>query len=391
MAFSVRARMLACALTVAALGAAGCGSDDDSSDSASTPAAATTAGTTTAAAGTDDGVAKAKAAMEAAMSGETKLPTPPDTIDPGKGKAGVITCAAIGEGCSAAAKQAREALLAMGWSVPPVSDGKFTPAVQSGLIEQYVRDKVDVIVMSAVDPSSVKAAIDKAAAAKIPVVCLACVTPPEFKDSVIDVGTGGEPEGKNLGYWAVAASGGKAKLLTLEDKGFPIVVKRVAATKAAIEETCPACDYSNEQISAADVGKPGPPWFTALLSSKPKGQLGYILTPYDAASLPVGMTAQQRGRTELVVGSDGEGDKGVLEAISKDDTPLKMTSVAPFNYMGWAGADLGVRKKLGLPLWDATGLPAILVTKDNVADYIGNTYAPAVATFKPAFLKSWGK
>jgi ABC-type sugar transport system substrate-binding protein len=389
MAIPVRARVLACVLAVAAVGAAGCGSDDKASGTAQPTASAAAAATTAPPA--NDGVAKAKAAVETAMKGDTKLPTPPGTMDPGQGKAGVITCAAIGEGCSAAAGQARAALLAMGWSVPPVGDGKFTPAVQSGLIEKYVRDKVDVIVMSAVDPSSVKAAVNKAAAAKIPIACLACVSPPEFKDSVIDVGTGGTPEGKNLGYWAVASSGGKKKLLTLEDKGFPIVVKRVAATKAAIDETCPDCDYQNMQISAADVGKPGPPWFTALLSSKPKGQLDYILTPYDAASGPVGMTAQQRARSEVVVGSDGEGDKNVLEQIAKDDTPLKMTSVAPFNYMGWAGADLAVRMKKGAPLWDAGSLPAILVTKDNVDQYVNNTYAPNVSTFKADFLKSWGK
>jgi len=100
------------------------------------------------------------------MVAPTKFAGPTTAFDPGPGKAAVIGCGFASAVCAEQARYGVEALRAMGWDVPEAFDGQNSPQVESGFIDRAVADNLDGIILASVDPSTVKAALDRAIAAK---------------------------------------------------------------------------------------------------------------------------------------------------------------------------------------------------------------------------------
>lgn len=371
---------------VAAALAAGCGSDDSSEDGNAT--ASSNGGESS----SSPGVEEAKKKVAEYQNLDREFPAPTEAFDPGTGKIGIISCGGQGTDCGVMGAEAKEAAAAMGWESSPVYDGEFTPAKISGYIQQLVREKVDGIVLAAVDANNVKAAVDAAVKAEIPIACIACVTPPEYKDSIIDVTTGGKQDGDAVGAWVVADSNGEAKVYAYNDPNFAIVGLRKQGAQEAIEKYCPDCAYEDGEFPVTEITKPGPPTWTALLSSEPKGQLDYVMAPYDAMALPAAKTAIQRGRTEIkMTGFDAAA--GNVELMADPSSPLQATSSGPYLYAAWSAVDQIARRKAGKEAWDSSQLPVALVTKDNVAEFQGakkNYFEPPDDRFRGMFKKLWG-
>jgi ribose transport system substrate-binding protein len=374
--------LLAVVVVVLGLGFVGCGSSDDSdSSSAQTDTAAASSG------GTDDVVAKAKAQVEQLMQTEgVKLPAPTEPFDPGKKRVAVVLAGqdagfdAMNDGVQAAAKT-------MGWTVGPAMDGKFSPTDQAGFIQQAVQEKYDAIILLVIDAATVESALTAANKAKIPVACVMCDNE-GYEGKIYDVTTGGYPAGQAMAQYVIADSGGKAKILAFNDKGFAINPRRVAGFEDTIAKDCPDCEIvADLQTSAAELSKPGPPSWLGALRRYPEGTFDYGVWPGDYWAVPAGKTTEEQGREVGLTGYDGTPE--MVGLIKKGGPIFKATISAPFPYLGWAAMDVVARASAGLKVWDTTKMPVRLVTVDNAADFPEGWFVPKDVDPKETFGKLW--
>ncbi|MDQ2700436.1 MAG: substrate-binding domain-containing protein [Actinomycetota bacterium] len=372
------------ALMLTAFVVTGCGGSDDDSGSGDN-------GNTSSS--TDSGGSGVEFAQEQVDKlkdpTQVEFPKPTEAFDPGKGKIAVISCGNAGINCKDGSEDATDAVKAMGWESSPVFDGEFDPAKQAGFIRQAIQEKYDGIVLVSMDVNSVKAAVDAAVKAKIPVSCVMCSND-GLEDIVTDVTTGGTADGEAIGYWTVADSDGSAKIIGFDDKSFPIVAKRLASAKAVIEENCEDCTLQEEQISTTELTEPGPPTWTATLTANPAGTFDYAWSAYDPFAIPFVKTAEQQGRDDIKIsGYDASPD--FVELI-KQGGAAAATTAAPFEYAAWGAVDEVARMATGNETWDGTKLPVMLVTEDNADDpALKAGFFDPPFDYKAEFAELWGQ
>ena len=379
-----RAGILLASLSVLSF-AAGCGSDDKSSSSSS----GSTSSTSTGSGGSGQDAAKAAVAKLSQTTG-VDFPQPTEAFDPGTHKVAIISCGNAGINCLRMSQAAEKAAKAIGWQASPILDGKFTPATQGGLLQQAVQQGYDAVILVSMDTSTFKAAIDAAAAKKIPMACVQCVGSPP--DKVTDVTTGGTKEGEAIGTYVASTLEGKGNILMFTDSAFPIVTRRTEGAKAKIKEYCPDCTVKVIPFPTTDLAKPGPPTFTAAMAGNPKGSLDWVVTGYDPMAVPMLKTAEQQGRTEFKM-SGYDGSKDFTSQIGPDKVAQADTST-PALYAAWASMDIVARKLAGKPVWEHTQeLPLALITPENAAEFQKGEgfFEPADFDYKSILAKLWGK
>jgi ribose transport system substrate-binding protein len=360
--------------------AVGCGSDKKSSGSSG-------GGDTSAQAKSGKADAGAAVAKFQQTTG-IKWPQPTEAFDPGTGKVAIISCGNAGINCLQGSKDAQAAAKAMGWTPSPIFDGEFTPAKQAGFVQQAIQQKYDAIILVSMDANSIKAAIDAAVKAKIPIACVMCVNP-DFAGDVVDVSTGGVAEGEAIGSW-VAANAGKGKILGFDDKSFPIVAERRANAIAKINEYCPDCTVEKLDFPTSDLSKAGAPTFTAALNANPPGTLDIVMAPYDPAAIPFAKAAEQQGRTDFkMTGYDASPD--YLELIKKGTGGAAATTAVPFPYCSWGAMDQVARIKAGKAPWESNRLPSVLVTKENADGFGKFGFLTPDFDYQAKFKQLWGK
>jgi ribose transport system substrate-binding protein len=352
----------------------------------SNPAASGSGGADTASASSV--VTAAKQRMAAYTNAATlQWPKPTASFNPGTGKVAIITCGEAGVACAVTAQDAVPAAKAMGWTPSPVFDGKFSPSVQAGYIEQAIQQHYDAIVLMAIEPSSVQSAILDAIRANIPVACISCTSNVDGK--VIDINSDGTTAGEAIADYALVASGGKVSGIAFEDPAYPANVTITLSELATFKKYCPACDVTGPvTTSTADITGPNPQILTSTLAAHPKGTLPYIFAPYDPAALQFIKTLQAEGRTEIKV----SGNDAVPQTLAgmASCSCFAASTAAPFSYEAWTAMDEVARAKAGLKTWTATGLPFLLVTPDNIAQYSKQYLTPSFG-FEGMFEKLWGK
>lgn len=369
-------------LALIAFGAIGCGDDETSSDTGSSSKAATTS----------DGDSGKDAAVEAAAkfqdTSSLEWQKPTEAFDPGTGKVAVISCGNAGINCLQGSKDAQAAAKAMGWTPSPIFDGEFTPAKQAGYVQQAIQQKYDGIVLVSIDANSIKAAVDAAAAAKIPIACVMCANP--TFDDVHDVSTGGVAEGEAIGTWVASQAEPGAKIVGFDDKSFPIVAERRTNAIAKIKEYCPDCEVDEMDFPTSDLAKAGAPTFTAMLASHPAGSLDFVMAPYDPAAIPFAKAAEQQGRDDYKMsGYDASPD--YLTLIKAGTGGAAATTAVPFPYASWGAMDQVARLKAGGQAWESDRLPSALVTADNADEFGKFGFLTPSFDFKAEFLELWGK
>ncbi len=320
---------------------------------------------------------------------QAEFPKPTESFNPGQGKVAVISCGNAGINCKDGSEDAVDAAKAMGWTPSPVFDGEFNPAKQAGFIRQAIQEKYDAIVLVSIDAKSIKAAVDAAAKANIPVTCVMCSNP-GMENVVTDVTTGGTADGEAIGYWTVADSDGSAKVIGYDDASFPIVKVRVDAATKVVEENCADCTIEIQDIATTELTEPGPPTWTATLTANPPGSFDYAWSAYDPFAIPMTKTAEQQGRDDIkITGYDASPD--FVELI-KQGGPAAATTAAPFEYAAWGAVDQAARAVAGSDQWDGTSLPVMLVTAENADnEALEAGFFNPPFDFKADFRKLWGK
>jgi ribose transport system substrate-binding protein len=250
----------------------------------------------------------------------------------------VITCASQGIGCVRAAKGVEEAGNALGWQVRTI-DGRGDPATWNSGILSAIAAKADGIVLAAVPPMLVGDALQQAAAANIPIVSV--FNPlPDKRDSVFAyVRPDHVAQGKLAAEWVTVDSGGKAKVILVEDRIFPELVERSTGFRQALKE-CSGCEIVETVDSTiATMAQRLPSAVAAVLSRHPEAT--YVIAPFDSNGFFANEGVRQAGRIGQVKVASYEGDPQTIAAIR--DGQYAMTIADPAEWMGWQAADELVR------------------------------------------------
>jgi simple sugar transport system substrate-binding protein len=338
--------------------------------------------------------ATATAKLAELTAGAKTYPGSTEAFDPGAGKTAVMGCGFASTVCAEMSRTAVTALEAMGWESPPAFDGQNSPQIEAGFVDRAVQDGLDGIFLASVDVNTIKASVERAVAAGIPIICTNCGSG-DFK-GVIDVSPNWKQQGEIAGWRILSERGENAKVVAFADAAFSSSTQRADGLKEVITTNCPTCGYDYHDFPSSDYGKPGPPAWNAILSSTSAGDITDVQGHYDGLGMAIAKTNVDSGRTEISVGGyDGQSD--ALAALVSGDPPYGFTVAEPISYEQWAGADLMARIKAGKTLWTGSdAMPSTLVTKDNAAELLagnppGSSFPAPEGDWQGAFKKLWGK
>ena len=156
------------------------------------------------------------------------------------------------------------------------------PAAQNNAIETYIADKVNGMVVVAIDTNGIVPAVQAAAAAGIPVAAVDAILPPG--PQIAQVGVNNEAAGRAIGEHFLKVSGGKAKLgvvgalnstiQNVRQKGFEDVVK--AAPGVTMAGVVDGRNIQDNAMSAAESLMTANPDLTAIYATGEPALLGAV-------------------------------------------------------------------------------------------------------------------
>lgn len=343
------------------------------------------------------GLARARAAVKAFQKsdpnhweGPTKAVTPKKNLH-----IAVVECGAQFEGCVGVANAMVEAGKHLGWKVTEY-DGKASATTENAAILQAVVQKVDVIVIDAIDPHAVQQGLAAAKNAHIRVIsnnqALSSPNPavaraplwPEF-----DVMANMTKMGEAAGDWIVADSGGKAVTQFFVDKEFQSNIEIIQGMQIALKKNCPKC-VAPAPISftaAASATQLGPETVAVLRRNPKINYIGVSADPFSSYQVPQIDQAGMKNRVKLTSVS------GYLNAQAYIRAGNVQLSTGAFDlaYVGWATIDQIARITSGQPSIQPYDehTPVALLVKGNLPPKNSNWSTPAFK-WRPYFLKLWG-
>ena len=264
----------------------------------------------------------------------------------------IITCGSLGIGCVFGAKGAQEAAVALGWS-STVVDGKFDPSTWNTAVQQAVAGGADGIILMAVSPALIQGGLDRAKAAKIPVVD---VFQPRFPGAPAidgDVTSDHAAAGAIVANWIAADSGGKGHALILDVSEFPEVMKRNDAIANELARVCKGCVVERQRFGAALAPQRLATLVTVQL--REHADIGYVTGPYDATGTFITQGIRQAQATGKVKYINFEGNPIGFELMKGGEQAAEMAIASPF--AGWLAVDVLARKLAGQPVPDEVAVP----------------------------------
>lgn len=324
-----------------------------------------------------------RSAASAAAAPQTGWPGPESGVPIVRGKKVVaITCGSQGYGCVQGAQGVVAAGKVLGWDVQVV-DGKGDPSVWNSAVTQAVADKADGIVLAAINPSLVQAGLAQARAAHIPVIVEFL---PKLPGPSVDgyVTTDHVAGGKAMADWIIADSGGKAKVLMLDEPEFPELVMRGDAIRAELKSACPGCTIVQAaKFSLGTMAQQLPSLVTSALQSHPA--ITYVVAPFDSSATFAAQGIRQAGNAGVKLVS-GEGDPDGLTRVRNGQQAADLATVPA--WAGWAAADDLLRAFQGKPVSTYT-LPQRLFSKGNAP--AGNGGWAGDVDYAAKFRLMWGQ
>ena len=253
----------------------------------------------------------------------TQLRQPPQPLDipplrgkPPAGKSAYVIACKLPE-CVVADKAYKAATSRLGWNLK-IIHADLTPEALASAWTQAVAGKPDAILTASLGPDQiVKAQMEQADAAGIPVVLVS--TPLQLGEQGVDASIGSRPFWNagvaGLGDWAIADSGGKAKMLFVYDSAYPLQVGALAALQEEARELCPGCKVDGLKVKLTEIGKGIPGQVVSYLQRHP--DTGYVLTGLPSTVLGVGQAIKSAGLSAKV--GTAESQPANLQAV-KDGT-----------------------------------------------------------------------
>ena len=156
------------------------------------------------------------------------------------------------------------------------------PAAQNNAIETYIADKVDGMVVVAIDTNGIVPAVQAATAAGIPVAAVDAILPPG--PQIAQVGVDNEAAGRAIGEHFLKVTGGTGKLgvvgalnstiQNVRQKGFEDVVK--AAPGVTMVGVVDGRNIQDNAMSAAESLMTANPNLTAIYATGEPALLGAV-------------------------------------------------------------------------------------------------------------------
>lgn len=289
------------------------------------------------------------------------------------------------EVCNANYEAAKEAAEILGWTMENVNVGG-TPDEISGAWNRVAASKPDGVIATGVPSAVFKEALDKLAAADIPVVecCVSDETDPGITAMIGDQNT--DPIGKQFAAWIAADSNGEANVLWVGSADFPVIAQLEVAFKEGLESWCPDCTSETIDIPVAEIGTTMPTKIAAYVRSNP--DVNYIALGYDGFATGLPQALQDAGVADKV------------KFIGQNALPMNKQMVVdgqqgasiafPIYEEMYAAVDALARTYVGQSVEPSLAMmPLAIYTTENVGD--PSTFEPLVPDYQEQFKKLWGK
>jgi ribose transport system substrate-binding protein len=326
----------------------------------------------------------ASAVKAAAAPQMNRPPTTGPRPSPGKNIV-VISCTQAAEGCSRPAESALEAIAKIGWNGLLI-DTAGDPTKQQAAVERAISTHADGIIVLSIDSAALKAPLEKAKEAGIPVVATAAGNQPALYDAVVPEGGTGLSDGYLMGQFALGQEDGSPSLLLSDDNEFAFVANRIMGAEKFVNDCQAAggdCKVAGKQmIQVAELAS-NVPLQAASFARQVQGW-NVFFSGYDAA-----LGFQMQGLSQAgITGGAAVGFDGNSQNIDiiRSGGYQKATIALPMQWVGYAAVDQLNRLISKEPTVDQ-GVQTKLITQSN---------APKEGAFngdsdvRADYLKLWG-
>jgi ribose transport system substrate-binding protein len=382
-------------LALAALGLASACSSTSNTANTTTPGSDNQAPTTSATGAGD------QATLAAVYKGTLTSPdTTPRPAAKGK-KIVIISSGQSSISSSIPVNAAKEAALAIGWNVT-VYDAQLNPSNYPQLVSQAIASGADGIVLDAIDCSYVKSGLEQAKAKGIkvvPIYAYDCNDPYAGKggtslfsgytnygaDANKNLGAFAEKYGFAQGQAAIAATGGKAKVILFNDPTTTVLHYTGTGFLNAIKQ-CAGCKVVSEvDFKGLDLGPTLQQRAASVLLQHPEANV--VKSPYTAATLlSIAPAIQQSGRGSKLYVMGGEGFQPELD-LMRNHQGVSAVMISPSDWTGWSAVDtLNSLFQGKAPAY--SGLGWQLVDSGHNLPAAGPWVSPI--DFKSIYKKAWG-
>lgn len=358
------------------------------SSSAKSPSSSDSTGASSASSDVSAAVTNTKAALNVP---EFSAPGPAFDPNGGKGKTlwviDVASSIPLTQVTDAAAQQA----LGLVGAKLVRFDGQGSASEFARGVNQAIAAKADGIALFAIDPNVVSGPVQKAIAAKIPVIAL------QYGDADATLPTGVQAQvtycyscaGKIMADWIAADTQGKGvgvELITSTDvtNSKPLIEGFTTALKAG----CASCVIHTDNVPVANWQTGVGTTVKSALTSHP--DIKYVVPIYDGMALFATPAIQTSGKSDVKVVTFN-GSLGNMQNLAAGKVVAAEVG-SPQAWEGWALADQFLRvvsgqpalsdTKVGLRLFDSTNIASIDLAKPE-ADWYG-------VDFQTVYKKMWG-
>jgi ribose transport system substrate-binding protein len=237
------------------------------------------------------------------------------------------------------------------------------PAAQNNAIETYIAQKVDGLVVVAIDTNGIMPAVEAAAKAGIPVAAVDAILPPG--PQIAQVGVDNEQAGRAIGEHFLKVTGGQAKLgivgalnstiQNVRQKGFEDVVK--AAPGVTIVGVVDGRNIQDNAMAAAENLMTANPDLTAIYATGEPALLGAVAA----------VESQGRQDSVKIVGWDLTAsaikgiDAGYVVGVVQQDPAGMGAAAVEAAFKAATGSKPAATETIAVPI--------TIVTKENVEPY----------------------
>ncbi|WEV67791.1 ABC transporter substrate-binding protein [Bifidobacterium sp. ESL0769] len=245
-----------------------------------------------------------------------------------------------------------------------VQDAQLDLANQDNQISAFIEQKVDLIIVSAVDESGLKPAIERARNAGIIVV--AVDTPAKGADAIIT--TNGVQAGNLSCTYLSEKLGGKGNILIVDGTPIQTITDRIKGCKTALKKY-PGVKVVGQQASKNDRAT-GLSVTTDMLTANKDVQ--GIFGMNDPSALGASLAVEQAGRQKQIIVTGVDGSPQAEDELKRSGSSFIGTATQnPAEMVRQAvkfGQDTAKGKK---PKKTTILIPSKMVTRDNVSEYKG--------------------
>jgi ribose transport system substrate-binding protein len=293
-------------------------------------------------------------------------------------------------GIAGAAVGVQQAARAIGWQLQ-ILDGRGTTAGQARVLRAALRLKPAGIVLGGFDAQAQSLALRRARALGIPVVGWHSGTQPgpdRGAGLFTNVSTDPAAVARLAADYAIAHSGGRAKVVIVTDRRYPIASHKANVMAAEIRRCrgCTVLDVVNSPIDLAQQQMPG---VVSSLLHRFGTRFGYMLTIngiYIGGALAAFANAGKHDDDPPFAIGAGDGDASDFERIRVGDH--QTASIAePLQLQGWQIVDELNRARAGQPPSGYIA-PLRLITRADVPD--GVVFDPP-SGYRANYSRIWGR